>query len=147
MILVKHLLSTSAATLETVPQEAALIEAARRLRNGTDIVAICDRAGCLAGIVTKSDVVERISECHGASCVAPVAAAMTTDVVCCQAEDLLRDVWGVMRERGLKNVPIVDAQHRPVGLVTAREALQPLLQSVEHEETLLRDYVACVGYR
>lgn len=147
MILVEHLLASARKALATVPQDAALVEAARRLRGGTDILAVCDSGGCLVGIVTKSDIVARISECQGASCVAPVSAAMTRDVFCCRAKDWLRDVWTEMRERGLKNVPVADEGRHPIGMVTARDAFEALLADVEHEETLLRDYVACVGYR
>ena len=51
-----------------------------------------------------------------------------------------------MKERGLKNVPITDQDSRPVGLLNARDALQGLLQEVENEESLLRDYVMGFGY-
>lgn len=85
-----------------------------------ELVTVCDSEGCLVGVVTKSDVVARIGECQGASCAAPVAAAMTNDVICCRAKDWLRDVWSVMRERGLKNVPVVDHRGQPIGVLTAR---------------------------
>jgi hypothetical protein len=51
-----------------------------------------------------------------------------------------------MKERRLKNVPITDLESRPVGVLNARDALEILLQEVEDEESLLRDYVMCVGY-
>ena len=52
-----------------------------------------------------------------------------------------------MRSRELKNVPVTDPDFRPIGVLTARDALQALLEGVENEEALLRDYVMCVGYR
>ena len=72
---------------------------------------------------------------------------MTRDVACCQPKDWLRDVWNTMKERQLKNVPITDDSARPIGILNARDALQALMQEVEQEESLLRDYVMCVGYR
>jgi CBS domain-containing protein len=47
----------------------------------------------------------------------------------------------------LKNVPVVDADSKPLGVLNARDVLQSLLEDVEYEEQLLRDYVMCVGYR
>ncbi|WP_158083557.1 hypothetical protein [Manganibacter manganicus] len=35
----------------------------------------------------------------------------------------------------------------PIGVLKARDALQLLLTEVEQEETPLRDYMMCVGYR
>jgi len=32
-------------------------------------------------------------------------------------------------------------------MLSARDALQVLLEEVENEESLLRDYVMCVGYQ
>jgi predicted transcriptional regulator len=72
---------------------------------------------------------------------------MTRDVLLCEAKDLLRDVWTRMKERGLKNVPVVDQASRPLGLLHARDILQVLLSESESDEALLRDYVMGVGYR
>ena len=52
-----------------------------------------------------------------------------------------------MKERRLKNIPVTDEASVPIGLLNARDALEVLLTEVEQEETLLRDYVMCVGYR
>jgi hypothetical protein len=52
-----------------------------------------------------------------------------------------------MRQGGLKHVPVIDEEDRPLGVLYARDALQALLTEVESEELLLRDYVLGVGYR
>ena len=72
---------------------------------------------------------------------------MNRNVVQCRRGDLLHDVWTKMKERGLKNIPIMDHEVRPIGLLNARDALQALLQESENEESLLRDYVMGVGYQ
>jgi hypothetical protein len=43
--------------------------------------------------------------------------------------------------------PLLDNETRPLGIVTARAALQVLLKESEREEELLRDYVMGFGYR
>jgi CBS domain-containing protein len=109
-------------------------------------VVVCGSAGLLVGVITKTDVVSQISHCQGASCIAAASLVMTRDVVVCQPGDWLREIWSTMKERGLKNIPITDQDSRPVGVLNARDALQVLLEEVENEESLLRDYVMCVGY-
>ena len=52
-----------------------------------------------------------------------------------------------MRERGLKYVPVIDRDSRPLGVLYVRDVLEVLLREVEYEELLLRDYVMGVGYR
>ncbi len=77
---------------------------------------------------------------------AAASALMTKAVVYCRPNDLLSDVWSRMKERHLKNVPILDPGSRPIGVLNARDALEALLEELEYQEVLLRDYVMCVGY-
>lgn len=145
-MLVERLLPATRERLVTIAGNAPLIEAARFLRAGTDLVVVCDSAGFLAGVITKTDVVSQISECQGSSCTDAASSVMTRDVVLCRPGDWLQDVWSRMKERGLKNVPVMDREGRPLGVLNARDALQALLHEVQDEESLLRDYVMGVGY-
>tara|TARA_R100000935_G_scaffold19681_4_gene37725 strand:- start:93 stop:251 length:159 start_codon:yes stop_codon:yes gene_type:complete len=52
-----------------------------------------------------------------------------------------------MQQRHLKNIPAVDADNRPVGVLTARIILRALLGDAEYEEAQLIDFVKGVGYR
>jgi CBS domain-containing protein len=72
--------------------------------------------------------------------------AMTRDVVVCRQDELLQDAWKRMKERKLKNIPVVDKCSRPVGVLHARDILQILLAESKDEESMLRDYVMSIGY-
>lgn len=146
-MLVEQMLSTAREKLVTISDAAPLIEAARLLRKGTDIVVACDRSGRLAGVVTPGDVVARISECQGASCVTGIAMVMSRNVETCHPADDLEAIWGRMKQHGLKNFPVIDEERWPLGVLNARDALDMLLQEAEDEEALLRDYVVGIGYR
>jgi len=133
--------------LVTITDDARLIEAAKLLSSGTDLVIVCDSAGAIQGVVTKTDVVRQISVCQGATCMCPVSTVMTRDVALCREADLLQDVSKLMKERHLKNIPVVAADNRPIGVLTARAILRVLLGDAEYEEAQLADYVKGVGYR
>jgi CBS domain-containing protein len=145
-MLVESALGGARKRLITISDSAPLIEAAKLLRAGTDLIVVCGRDGALVGIITKTDVVGQISHCQGASCRTAASSVMVRGVTLCRPGEWLSDVWSRMKERGLKNVPIVDEKARPIGVLTARDALQLLLQESKDEESLLRDYVMCVGY-
>ena len=132
--------------LVSIPDSAPLMNAARLLRPGTDIVLVCDARGILVGVITKTDVVSQIGHCEGSSCMTLTSLVMTRCVVTCSPSDWLQDVWATMKQRRLKNIPVVDSKARPLGVLNARDALESLLGEVENEETLLRDYVMSVGY-
>ena len=72
---------------------------------------------------------------------------MTRDVVSCSGPDALADVSQRMKERHLKNIPVVDGRSRPLGVITARAILRVLLGDAEFDEAQLMDYVKGVGYR
>ena len=146
-MLVRTLLSEASRRLIILDEQALLVDAAARLRAGTDIIVVCAADGRMVGVVSKTDVVEQISHCQGASCTCAVATVMTREVLSCRPEDDLLALWSAMRSRGLKNVPLINADGQPLGIVTARAALQILLQASEREEELLRDYVMGFGYR
>ncbi len=143
---VERLLPAAREKLVTIADSAPLMEAANLLQKGTDLVIVCDSAGVVAGVITKTDVVGQMSRCQGASCTMAASLTMTHDVAVCQPDELLQDVWKRMKERKLKNIPVVDKESRPVGILRARDILQVLLDESQDEESMLRDYVMGIGY-
>jgi CBS domain-containing protein len=143
---VERLLPVAYTKLATITTDALLIEAAKVLRAGTDLVIVCGSTGILVGVITKTDVVNQMSRCDGSICMAAASLAMSRGVVSCQPGDLLRDVWSTMKVRGLKNIPVVDADSRPLGILNALDILQVLLKESKEEESILRDYVMGIGY-
>jgi CBS domain-containing protein len=143
---VERLLPVARERLITMAGNASLIEAAHLLHKGTDLVTVCSPAGLLIGVVTKTDIVGQMSRCQGAGSAVADSLAMTRDVVVCRPDELLLDVWERMKSRKVKNIPVVDKDYRPIGVLHARDVLQVLLEESQDEESLLRDYVMGVGY-
>lgn len=144
---VEKLLPTVHKRLVTIAEDSPLIDAAKLLREPhIDIVVVCGRDELLAGVITKTDLVHAISQGQGSGCTAAASTVMTRTVILCHPNDLLHDIWSIMKERRLKNMPVVNPDSRPIGVLNARDALEVLLEEAEYEEELLRDYVMCVGY-
>ncbi len=64
---------------------------------------------------------------------------MTRQVISCRPDDRLDEVWAAMKEKELHSIRVIDSGRRPIGLLSARDALEALLASVEYEEGVLRD--------
>jgi CBS domain-containing protein len=143
---IERLLPIARKRLVTIADDASLVEAAKLLRAGTDLLVVCDSADLLIGVITKTDIVREISRCQGGGCTTAVSALMTRDPVLCRASDLLYDVWERMKARNLRNIPVTDRDCRPKGVCNARDILQVLLNESEYGEAILRDYVMGVGY-
>ncbi len=146
-MLVHSVLVEAQKRLVTIGADALLIDAAKALSNlHIELVVVCESDGKAVGVITKTDVVRRITHCHGVECRANVLAAMTKEMISCRPEDFLIDVWSKMKQHGLRHIPVIDSERRPVGIVNARDALQALLTTAANETELLRDYVMSVGY-
>lgn len=148
IIRIEELLPTARDRLVTIGANAPLTEAAESLFEPTcRMIVVCDPGGVMMGVVTRTDVIRQIRHCQGCACATQSMMIMTRQVISCQPDDRLDEIWATMKEKALHSVPVVDARRRPIGLLSARDALEALLASVEYEEGLLRDYVMSVGYR
>lgn len=126
--------------LATMDAAAPVKEAADLMSQPhTDLVVVCDQDGGMVGVLTKTDIVGQMGQCGGGGCIARVDTIMTRDVVFCRSDESLKDIWSVMKARGLQRMPIVDQLGKPIGIIYARDALQNRLGAVESDEALLRD--------
>ncbi len=142
---VNQLLSEARKRLTTIGTETLLTDAARALSGSqNELVVVCDPDGKAVGVIAKADVVRRITHCEGAACKAIAAAAMTQRIVSCRPDDHVSAVWSKMKQHGLRHIPIIADQSRPVGIINARDALQALLVNAVNEVELLRDYVSLI---
>ena len=143
---IERLLRLARERLVTVIEHAPLSQAAGLLATRSDLVIVCNSTGRMTGVITRTDVVRHVAE-HGRAGAEAVASVMTRDVVFCQSNDTVGSVWERMKQRKLKNIPVVEAEFSPAGVLHARDLLQVLLEDSEDEESMLRDYVMGVGYR
>ena len=146
--LVSSIEAATRSRLVSVGEGTLLLEVAQLLSDTQiSLVVVCDAVGAMVGVITKTDIVQRVGRCLGAACTATAAEIMTRDVTSCSVTDCLPDVLSMMQVRGFVHVPVVDAERKPSGVVNARDALRELWAEGQYEETLLRDYVMGVGYR
>lgn len=100
--------------------------------------------GILQCVVTKTDVVRRMSIRTGAAIYCPVSMVMTRDILFHHGRDLLQDVSDKIKARDLKSIPLVDDDQWRVGMLTARAVFRVLLGDAEAQ---MVGYVGGVGYR
>lgn len=133
--------------LSLIEASDEVIKAARLLTSGPDILLVHDRAGILCGVVTRTDIVRRMSICQGASCRGLVSSIMSREVMLCHEGDGLHDLSLRLKASHIKNIPLVDDTNRPIGLLTARAILRTLLGEAEQVEAQMVGYVSGIGYR
>lgn len=134
--------------LMTTSVDTSLVNVARLLSDTqVSLVVVCDSAGVMVGVMTKTDIVRQIGRCQGSACSTAVADVMTRDVVYCRPTDCLPEVLSTMQKCGFVHIPVVDEDSKPLGVVNARDALRALMAEGEYEASLLQNYVMGIGYQ
>ena len=110
------------------------------------MVVVCDSAGVMMGVLTRTDGIQQIRPCQGCARMTQSMIIVTTRAIVCHRNDLRDEIWMMMNEKVLHSIPVVDSKGRPIGLLSARGALEGLLASVKCEEDLVRDYIITTGY-
>jgi CBS domain-containing protein len=117
-----------ASEVETVAAEAT-IEGAAQIMAELDVVVlpVIDQ-GALVGILTERDITIRVVAAGKLPAETSVAETMSSDIFTCRPDDDAGAIARQMRERKVRQVPVVDEEGKLVGLLT----LAALQQGHEH---------------
>jgi len=141
------LLPIIATRLATIQHDAAFLDAARLFGAGAfRMLVVCERDGRAVGIVTRTDAMRHVGR-HSDPLGATIAEMMIAPFTSARPQDDLLETWHLMAERRFNHLPILGDTGKPLGTLTADDALKALLDAEEYEEHLLRDYVAGIGYQ
>lgn len=84
MLLVENILAEARKRLVKVEDSAPLLEAAMLLSAPqVSLIIVCDKAGKAAGVLSKADIVRRISHCGGHDCRMAASSVMARNIVAC----------------------------------------------------------------
>jgi len=148
MMLVKHILEAAQKRLAVLSREASLFDAARILANrDTPLVVVCDSDGIAIGVISSNHVINVLATAGVDAFSLNAGAIMTKPVLSCRVDENLQQIWAVMNSRILPCAPIVDDDGRAQVVLHARDVAIALIDEVNYEEVLLRDYVMGVGYQ
>ncbi|MCE2969138.1 MAG: CBS domain-containing protein [Burkholderiales bacterium] len=118
---------------------ATLLECAQAMRNrhvGSLVVA--DAAGKPLGIVTDRDLVVEALALQLDPATLTAGDVMSTPVATVRLDDDLFDALARMRERGVRRLPVVDAQGRAVGVLAVDDLLGVLAEQVDSVVRVLK---------
>jgi CBS domain-containing protein len=145
-MLVGQLRPVTSVRLMVIGVDAPLHEAAVSfLKPGIGLVVACHGNGEAAGVLSKSDLVRHMATARAE--LASVSALMSSPFFSCTPDDDLHAIWETMSTRSLQNVPVLNMDARPIGVLDIRDAMKALFEQEELQEKLLANYIAGVGYQ
>jgi arabinose-5-phosphate isomerase len=107
----------------TVPDGASVADALRAAGGArrAGALLVVDADGRLAGIFTDGDLRRHINESGASALSRPIRELMTARPATLAADALVRDAVQLVRERRLDEIPVVDADGRPIGIVDVQD--------------------------
>lgn len=117
----------------TAPGNTTVIAAARLMKeNQVGAVMVVEEDGGLAGVFTERDALFRVIAEGRDVQTTLVADVMTRNPQTIHPDKPFADALHVMYEGGFRHVPVVE-DGRPVGMISARDALGPELEDFIYE--------------
>jgi len=141
MAQVRELLERKGSHVLTVGPAASVLQAAILMNEHRvgSLVAVED--GRVVGMFTERDVLRRVVGERRDPETTQVGEVMTAAVVCCSPETSVDEIRGVMRDRRIRHLPVVDADGRLLGLVSIGDLNAQLQAAQEHTVFLLTEYI------
>ena len=94
----------------------------------------------VAGIVSERDVVRHLDEPDLLD--QPLSSIMTAVVASCTGADTVAGVMGVMTERRVRHIPVLDASDVLIGIVSIGDLVKWQISQLQFERDQLQDYVS-----
>jgi len=118
MATVRDILARKGAHVQSIGPEASALDAAVLMNEHKigSLVVMSD--GYVIGIITERDILHRVvAQCRDPRQTA-VHEVMTTEVVCCQLHTPIEEARGVMKNRRIRHLPVVDEGRHLLGLIS-----------------------------
>ncbi len=137
---VKEILQVKGSQVFTIPISSSLSDVVDELmaRNCGSLV-VCD-GDRMIGIITERDILGACAARHKSLDEIPLQPLMTSNVVTTTPADKVGDVMGVMTERRIRHIPVMD-DGILAGLISIGDVVKAQHAELTTENHLLKEYI------
>jgi CBS domain-containing protein len=141
MATVREILAVKGSQVLTVGPDATVLDAALLMNEHKIGSLLVMSGGYLLGIITERDILQRVVVSRRDPGQTTVVDVMTTELVCCQPHTSLEEARGVMKNRRIRHLPVVDESRHLHGLISIGDLNAH--QAHDHERTIhiLEEYI------
>jgi CBS domain-containing protein len=141
MAQVRELLDRKGAHVLTISPSASVLQAALLMNEHRVGSLVVVEDGRVAGMFTERDVLQRVVAGRRDPESTRVSEVMTAAVVVCAPDTTVDEVRGVMRDRRIRHLPVVDAEGRLLGLISIGDLNAQLQAAQEQTVVMLTEYI------
>jgi CBS domain-containing protein len=141
MATVNDILAIKGSHVLTISPGATVFEAALLMNEHKVGSLLVLQDGRLAGIITERDILQRVVALRRDPGELPVQDVMSTELVCGQPHTTLDEARGVMKNRRIRHMPIVDDSERLLGMISIGDLNAHESHTKEMTIHLLHQYI------
>jgi CBS domain-containing protein len=109
----------------SIPEDTTVHDAARYLRDRqVRSVGVCDKQGVLLGVVSQSDVSDKVAAENKCPAWMRVSEIMTRQLVTATPETSLEDCIRLMEQHGIYHLVVLDTEKAYCGMISVTDLLQ-----------------------
>ncbi len=138
---VSQILERKGSKIVSVPGAAPVLDAIRLMAEHHIGAVLVMDGGQLVGIASERDYARKVILQGRASSDTPVAAIMSSPVVCVAPADSVAECMSIMTERHLRHLPVVD-DGQVLGIVSIGDLVKEVIEDQKQEITYLQRYIA-----
>jgi CBS domain-containing protein len=138
---VRDVLNTKGGRIITIGPDATAAEAvARMVENNIGSLPVVEPDGRMVGVISERDVLRELHDRGDRFSGTMIRAIMTLEPITCEIDDQVEAVMGVMSERRIAKVPVID-RGRLAGIVSVGDVVKLLYEKTQAENHHLMDYL------
>jgi CBS domain-containing protein len=123
------------------PYETVLAAAKRMVEANLGALLVVDNDR-LVGILSERDILQRVVARSRDPETTTVSMVLTPNPVAVSEDTPLEECIQIIRQRGFRHLPVINAYRNPIGVIYSRDLLQHILNLIEdsfHQEGNLAD--------
>lgn len=125
----------------TLRQDATVLDAARFLREKeTRAVGIVDAQGKLAGVISQSDISDKVAAENKCPAWMHVSEIMSTELAVVAPEATVNECMRVMDKRGIFHLLVVEPKQGYRGIISVRDLLGALVSDHKSRADMLESF-------
>jgi CBS domain-containing protein len=128
----------------SISPRATLADVVQKLvKHNCGSLVVCEEEDCtkMLGIITERDILRACTEGHAPLAQMRVSEAMSADLATGSPNDSVQDAMGVMTDRRIRHLPVVDDDGRLVGLVSIGDLVKHQHDQLTMENHYLKSYI------
>jgi len=126
----------------SIADDVTVHEAARYLREKQiRSVGVCDRAGRLLGVISQSDISNKVAAENKCPAWMRVSEIMTSELTVVPPETSLDECVRLMEKHGFFHLPVVDRQGQYRGMISVRDILTVMALDEKARADMLESFM------